>query len=141
MVASCLKISILPFIKYTFHMLDSFETALPFNPLLSDRRLVLNTAESIHVVRPHELIRCEAASNYTCFYLKGNRKIVVSKPLGEYEPILEQWAFLRVHQSHLINMQYLQRYDKKNGVIIMHDQSNVPVSSRKKERLLELLRN
>lgn len=106
------------------------------------RRLVLKTQESVHVVDLDEIIRCEADRNYTSFFLTGNRKILVSKTLKEYETLLSGHNFLRVQQSHLININFVDRYDKKNGgAVVMKDGSEVPLSPAKREIFFQRLEN
>lgn len=106
------------------------------------RRLVLKTQESVHVVELDEIIRCEADRNYTSFFLNGNKKILVSKTLKEYENLLSGHNFLRVQQSHLININYVDRYDKKNGgAVVMKDGSEVPLSPAKREVFFKGLEN
>ena len=106
------------------------------------RRLVLKTQESVHVVELDEIIRCEADRNYTSFFLKGEKKILVSKTLKEYETLLSGHNFLRVQQSHLININYVDRYDKKNGgAVVMKDGSEVPLSPAKREVFFKRLEN
>ena len=92
------------------------------------------------VHRP-ETVRCEAQGNYTHFYLKDSKKITVSKTLKEYEALFnDNRFFFRLHQSHLINLNYMERYDKKDGgAVIMKDKSALPVAVRKKNDLLKLL--
>ncbi|MFZ9029319.1 MAG: LytR/AlgR family response regulator transcription factor [Crocinitomicaceae bacterium] len=106
------------------------------------RRLVLKTQESVHVVDLDDIIRCEADRNYTSFFLTNNKKILVSKTLKEYETLLSGHHFLRVQQSHLININYVERYDKKNGgAVVMKDGSEVPLSSAKREVFFQTLEN
>ena len=106
------------------------------------RRLVLKTQESVHVVELDQIIRCEADRNYTSFFLKDDRKILVSKTLKEYETLLSSHNFLRVQQSHLINIEYVDRYDKKNGgAVVMKDGSEVPLSPAKREVFFKRLEN
>lgn len=106
------------------------------------RRLVLKTQESVHVVDLDDIIRCEADRNYTSFYLTNNKKILVSKTLKEYETLLSGHNFLRVQQSHLININYVDRYDKKNGgAVVMKDGSEVPLSPAKREVFFQTLEN
>lgn len=105
----------------------------------TDKKIVLKTSESIHLVRVQDVIRCEADNNYTTFFINGNRKIVVSKGLKEYEELLTTFAFLRVHQSHLINVKEIKRFDKKDGgFVVLSDGSEIPVSQRKKQKLLDV---
>jgi two-component system LytT family response regulator len=106
------------------------------------RRLVLKTQESVFVVELHEIIRCEADRNYTSFFLVGGKKILVSKTLKDYETLLSSHNFLRVQQSHLINLDYVDRYDKGNGgSVVMKDGSEVPLSPAKRDVFFKILEN
>jgi two-component system LytT family response regulator len=105
------------------------------------RKLILTTQENIHVVNIEDIIRCEATNNYTQFYLINNRKLLVSKTLKEYQDLLQGYGFFRLHHSHLINIHHLDRYSKRErGTIVRSDQSVVPVSLRRKEHLLQILK-
>lgn len=104
------------------------------------RKLVLKTQECIYVVDLNEIIRCEADKNYTFFYLNSGKKILVSRTLKDYETILNGYGFFRIQQSHLINLEYLDRYDKQQGgAIIMKDGTSVPLSPAKKDQFFKLL--
>jgi two-component system LytT family response regulator len=104
------------------------------------RKLVLKTQESVHVVDLEEIIRCEADRNYTSFHLTGGKKILVSKTMKEYELILAPHHFLRVQQSHLINLKFVDRYDKGNGgTVVMKDGSEVPLSPHKRDLFFHFL--
>lgn len=104
------------------------------------RRLVLKTQESVFVVELDEIIRCEADRNYTSFFLTGGKKILVSKTLKDYETLLSPHNFLRVQQSHLINLDFVDRYDKGNGgSVVMKDGSEVPLSPAKREIFFKIL--
>jgi two-component system LytT family response regulator len=106
------------------------------------RRLVLKTQESVHVVDLDNIIRCEADRNYTSFYLVGGKKILVSKTLKEYETLLTGHNFLRVQQSHLINLDFVDRYDKGDGgSVVMKDGSEVPLSPAKRDIFFKILEN
>ncbi len=106
------------------------------------RRLVLKTQESVHVIELDNIIRCEADRNYTSFYLLGGKKILVSKTLKDYETLLSGHNFLRVQQSHLINLDYVARYDKGNGgSVVMKDDSEVPLSPAKRDIFFKILDN
>lgn len=104
------------------------------------KRLVLKTQESVHVVELEEIIRCEADRNYTSFFLTGGKKILVSKTLKDYEILLSSFHFLRVQQSHLINLNFVDRYDKGNGgSVVMKDGSQVPLSPAKRDIFFKIL--
>jgi two-component system, LytTR family, response regulator len=104
------------------------------------KKIVLKTSDSIYVVNVNEIVRCEADGNYTSFFLSNGKKILVSNTLKEYDDMLSPYNFFRAHQSHLVNIDYISSYEKKEGgYLIMKDKSEVPVSTRKKEPLLRLL--
>ncbi|MBT3383975.1 MAG: response regulator transcription factor [Prolixibacteraceae bacterium] len=125
---------------------DSFnkeETVLKISTLLSNleklKKIVLKTAESIHIINVKQIIRCQADVNYTTFFLEGGENLLVSKPLKEYDELLGQTGFFRTHQSHLVNLDHILRYDKTDGgYLVMNNKSMVPVSTRNKEELFRL---
>lgn len=102
------------------------------------KKIVLKTAESIHLVNVQDIIRCQSDGNYTHFYLLGGKKLMVSKTLKEYDNLLSPYGFFRVHQSHLVNLNYLDHFKKENEKIVLKDESVVPVSHRKKEQLIKI---
>lgn len=118
--------------------LDAFYNNLN-NTQKNTGKLVLKTSESIHLVEIKDIIHCESDNNYTSFFLNNGRKILVSKGLKEYTDLLEEFGFFRVHQSHLVNLNYIERFDKKSGgYLVLGNKSQIPVSQRKKQALLDL---
>ncbi|MFH6947768.1 LytR/AlgR family response regulator transcription factor [Flavobacterium sp. FlaQc-51] len=103
-------------------------------------RIVLPTLEAMYVVKLEQIIRCETSGSYTTFFLKDGRKIMVSKPLKNYEDILLPPVFFRVHQSHLINVNAILSYSRE-GMIHMNDKSVVPISRGKKEHFFKLMKD
>lgn len=105
------------------------------------KRIALSTSDGIHLFEVADIIRCEAKVNYTQFYIKNHKPVLISKTLKEYEEILTEHGFERVHQSHLINLSYLKSYIKSDGgYVIMADNTNIPIAQSKKDRLQELIR-
>ena len=105
-----------------------------------NKRIALNSADKVHMVYIKDIVRCESQGGYTVFYLTSKEQIVVTKNLKEYEHLLEEHSFIRVHHSHLINFSYLKEYVKKDGgYAIMTDNSQVPVSFRKRNNLLDMI--
>lgn len=105
------------------------------------KRIALSTSDGIHLFEISDIIRCESEDNYTKFYIKNSKPVMISKTLKEYEELLMEHGFERIHQSHLINLNYLKSYIKKDGgYIIMADESHLPISQRKRERLQEILK-
>jgi len=105
-----------------------------------EHRIVLNTLNSIHVVKIKDIIRCMADKNYTDVFLLNGKYLTLSKTLKEFEEILTEHGFFRTHQSHLINIRFIESYEKGlGGTVVMSDGSKVPVSSRRKELFLKLI--
>jgi len=104
------------------------------------KRMALHTLEKIHVIEIADIVRCESNGNYTTFYFKDAPKLLVTKTLKEYDQMLSEYKFARVHQSHLINAQQIKEFVKVDGgYIVMRDGSKIPVSLRKKSVVMKLL--
>lgn len=102
------------------------------------QRIALSSTEKIQIVNIKDIIRCEASGNYTYFYTTDGQKIIVSKTMKEYVDILEEQDFVRVHHSHLINMDQVKEFVKIDGTyLLMKNGHEVPVSVRKKEELMK----
>ena len=103
-----------------------------------DKTIVLRTSEKIYLLKVDNIIRCEADRSYTYFFVNEQKKHIVSHPLKEYEDILSDYGFIRTHKSHLINIAYIESFDKGvGGYIKMKDKTEIPVSRRKKNELLD----
>ncbi|QNM86228.1 response regulator transcription factor [Polaribacter pectinis] len=110
------------------------------SPNNKPKKISLHTSDKIIVVNIVDIIRCKSDNNYTTFYFKDGSKILVSKTLKYYADMLKEVGFLRVHQSHLINIKYIKEFIKSDGgYLLLTDKSNVPVSVRKKAEVLEIL--
>lgn len=103
------------------------------------KRLVLRAAEQIHIVNINEIVRCKADNAYTTFFLTNNESILVSKGLKDYEELLCNNGFFKVHQSHIVNLQYLRKIDKVSDEVVLSDRTRIPLSSRRKQPLLQIL--
>ena len=109
---------------------------------IETKKIVLSTAEGIHVVEINNIIQCCSEDCYTIFYLKDGKKIIVSKTLKEHEELLADYNFIRPHKSHLINNKYIKTYQRNDGgSIIMTDGSVIPVSRRKRDTILDIINN
>lgn len=103
------------------------------------KKIIFKTLERVYAISSNEIIRFESDGSYTTVYLSDEKKIVVSRQLKEYEDLLHDSGFLRVHQSHLINIDFLYCFEKADSSIIMKDQSSIPVSVRKREQLMKYI--
>lgn len=103
----------------------------------SEMRLCLPTLKGFIVLKLEEIIYCEAERSYTIFHLENNKTVTVSKPLLEYDYLLTDTSFLRVHKSFLINLLHVKEYQRgEGGVVIMSNNAEIEVSRRKKELFL-----
>jgi two-component system LytT family response regulator len=103
-------------------------------------KLALSTTEGVFFFDPNEIIRLEGESNYTRFYFVNQKPMLVSKTLKEYEDILLDHNFLRVHKSHLVNKKFVKHLDKE-GLLWLTDGNYIAVSRRKKEEVMRELSN
>lgn len=105
-----------------------------------NKRIAIHSLEKVHMIHIDDIIRCESQGAYTIFHLKQKEQLLATKNLKEFEDLLESHGFIRVHHSHLINFAYLKEYVKKDGgYAIMIDKSEVPVSFRKRNNLLDMI--
>ncbi len=101
------------------------------------KNISLITTEGIHIIQLSEIVRLEAVSNYTKFFLNDNKQFLVSKTMGEYEEMLLKNNFFRIHRSHIINLRYLRTFHKNEaGTVELRDGTVLEVSDRKKKELL-----
>lgn len=107
------------------------------SPQSSSKRLALPTFEGLIFLDTDDFVRLEASNNYTFIFLKDKSKIIVSRPLKEFESLLDMSTFSRVHHSHIINHNYIKKYHRgRGGYVEMEDGSSIEVSTRKKEEFL-----
>jgi two-component system LytT family response regulator len=120
------------------NLLDNLKTINKQNFKLS-----LPNASGSIFVPINEIIRCESDANYTRFFLENEAKVIlVSKTLKEYDELLTDFGFCRVHHSHLINLKFIKKYIRgEGGTVVMLDGTEVEVSRRKKEIFQKALEN
>ncbi len=103
--------------------------------------LALPLSDKIEFVEVSNIIRCQADGNYTIFYLKNGEKLLISKTLKEYDELLTPFNFMRVHQSHLLNLDEIKSFVKiDGGYILMKDGSNITISRQRREIVLQALK-
>lgn len=105
------------------------------------RKISLSTADKIHLIDVDDIIRCESDNYYTIIFFKDGTSLMVSKTLKEMDQKLEEYDFVRTHKSHLVNMRCIKNFIKDEMMVVMTDGTKVPVSKRKKERILEVINN
>ena len=101
------------------------------------QKVVLPLLDGFEVVVADQIIRCEADDNFTRFYLDNGEKKLICRPLKFYESALGEIGFMRVHKSHMVNLNFVTRYRKgKGGMIVLKDESEVPLSVSRKADFL-----
>lgn len=98
-------------------------------------KLILSLQDSFQVIDLNELMFCESDKGYTSFYCSNGEKYIASKTLKEFEERLSEANFTRSHQSFMVNLKFIDKYDK-SGVIYLKNGKEIPVSSRKKDSFL-----
>lgn len=117
-------------VEILFHNLKTMEGA--------SKRISVPTLHGLEFLQVRDIIRCESDVNYTNIFLKDRQKITVAKTLKEFEELLTDYNFFRVHNSHLINLSHIKKYNKgTGGYVTMADNSEVEVSTRRKEEFLK----
>lgn len=105
-----------------------------------DHRIAISTQKETRFVNTQSIIRCESSNNYTTFYLENGEKLLVSKPIYEYEEILSDYGFIRCHQSHLINKKFIRSLVKQDGgYLLLSDQTQLPISKNQRELIRKVL--
>jgi two-component system LytT family response regulator len=111
-------------------LLENLKSATP-------SRLAIPTSDGMEYINPRDIIRVEADRSYSWFYLTGNRKLLVSRHLKEFQDLLGDRYFFRSHNSFLINLKHVRKYVRREGGYIeMQDGAQVPVSRNRKDIFL-----
>ncbi len=121
---------------------DVFHTKILMDNIKSNslqhKKIVLPQLDGFEVIKVNEIIRAEADDNYTKFYLLGGKTYLVSKTLKHFDELLNEFDFVRIHKSHLVNLHHISKYIKgKGGQVQMSDNSLVDVSPTRKKELIE----
>jgi two-component system LytT family response regulator len=108
----------------------------------SSSKIGLASQNRVDFVEIARIVRCEADNNYTHVFLENREKMLISKTLKEFEELLKDHGFIRLHQSHLINSAYIKSYQKSDGgYITMNDGTTIPISRTKKNEIIALIKS
>lgn len=112
-------------------------TMHPANP-----KIGLPTGERIEFVEVQSIIRCQGESNYTHLYFSDRKPLLTAKSLIEFEELLAEYNFIRVHKTHLVNLNQVTSFTKNDGgVLFLSNGDSVAISRRRKEFVLEQLKS
>jgi two-component system LytT family response regulator len=105
-----------------------------------NKKIILRTAESIHLLDVGNIICCDSDSSYTTVHTVEGEKNIVSITVKDYEEMLTECGFYRVHKSYLINLTHIKRFDRQDGgYIVLTNGLKIPVASRKRDEMLGML--
>ncbi|MEO6219288.1 MAG: LytTR family DNA-binding domain-containing protein [Ginsengibacter sp.] len=125
--------------KQTKEKVDILKKSLSDNKSQEDK-IAISTSEGIEFISIKNILHIESKSNYSKIYLYENRNIMVSRILKDFEEMLLPYNFYRVHNSHLINLNYIKKYIRsKGGHVMLQDGTLIDISRRKKEEFLKMI--
>lgn len=102
-----------------------------------EMQLCIPSMKGFQVVEISDIIYCEAENTYTMIHFKDGSKVLASRPLMDYELLLQDTSFFRTHKSFLVNLKHIREYQKgEGGMIVLSNGKNIEVSRRKKESFL-----
>ncbi|RMB60942.1 DNA-binding response regulator [Dokdonia sinensis] len=103
--------------------------------------IAIPTVNKIEFIKTNTITYCRSDGKYTEFHLKDKRKVVSSKNLGEYEQLLDDKVFFRIHNSYIVNLNYVQNINKSAGNYVeLGDHISLPIAKRRQESLARFLR-
>lgn len=111
-------------------------------PSLQSMKLCIPSLKGFQVVEIDDILYAEAAGNYTNFYFRNQHMICTSKPIHEYEELLEDSGLVRIHKSFLINLLHVKEYHKgEGGLVILSNGTKIEIARRKKDQFLFKMKN
>jgi two-component system, LytTR family, response regulator len=111
---------------------------IEYNATSPKKKITVPSGNQLLFLNLDEIFRCQSDINYTTIYLTDNKKIVVAKTLKEFEELLCDFHFFRIHNSEIINLDYIKAYNKgKGGAVILTDGTELEVSTRRKDDFLK----
>lgn len=109
-------------------------------PAGEDFSISLSTSEGVEFVPLSQIIRLEAKGPYTTFFMKSGGHLMVCKNLKEYELLLTDHGFFRLHNSYMVNMKEVRKMIKADGgYAVMNDDAMIAISPKKKDEFLALM--
>jgi two-component system LytT family response regulator len=108
------------------------------NPL--NKKIAIPTTHGISVFESNEILRIQSEGNYSSIYFTNETKLLVAKTLKDFEELLRDNGFIRIHHSHIINLMHLKSYSNKDGgYVILNNKTTLPISKRKKSDFMSAI--
>lgn len=109
--------------------------------LPGEERITLSVSGGLVFLPVNDIVKLDSHNVHTVVHVNGGKSYITSQPLKDFESILEQSGFLRVHQSHIVNLRCVREFRKGNDqLLVLHDETKVPVSRRKKDEIADALK-
>jgi two-component system LytT family response regulator len=103
----------------------------------SNNKIALPTQHGLQFIHPADILYCQSSGNYTKFFIKEGKTILVSRQLGEFEKLLAADDFHRIHDQYIVHLQYIKEYIRgRGGELIMENNDSLPVSANRKDAFL-----
>ena len=107
-----------------------------------EMRLCLPTLKGFTILKLQDIVYCEAQGSYTYFGLTNNKSLLISRPLFDYEKMLTNSVFFRVHKSFLVNLLHIKEYRRtEGGCVIMSDGTEIEISRRKRDQFISKVKD
>jgi two-component system LytT family response regulator len=114
-----------------------------YQDLSRNNRITLSTKDKVEYLDRNDIIRLESSSNYTYIYTLNSGELVIGRTIKEFEDLLcvQSGMFMRVHQSHIVNLNHIVRFRKDSyGIITTRDSRNIPLSKQKRDEFFKWLK-
>ena len=117
------------------HLFSLLQTNAPNQ---SNNKMALPTQNGLIFINPADILYCHSSGNYTKFFTKDGKAILVSRQLGEFEKLLPADDFHRIHDQYIVRLQYIKEYIRgRGGELVMENNDTLPVSAGRKEAFLQ----
>ena len=104
------------------------------------RKIALTISDGVELVLIDDILFFESDGNYTTVFMKGEKSIVVSKPLGKFEEMVDDSVFYRIHNSFLVNLNHIKKFIRSDGgYVVLENGKTISVSRNRKEAFLKVL--
>ncbi|HVU96483.1 MAG TPA: LytTR family DNA-binding domain-containing protein [Puia sp.] len=107
---------------------------------VSHQKMAIPTITGLNFVPVQDILRFEAKGSYTVIYLSNGETVMATRTLREYEDLLPENVFCRIHSSHIINLSRIEKYQKgRGGVVLMEDGTTIEVAARRRDEFMRRL--